>query len=126
MDCVHHLFILLLSITLETGSSKRPADWLVTDVTISSSLTKTQHGSLLLSNGLIFREFQLSPDLYTVDYYDYGTQSSILRAVGPEAVVSLDGRAYHVGGILTDTPRAYLNRSIKYFYATSHFFVPLI
>lgn len=87
------------------------SDWLVNDITIPSTLQKSPSGSLVLTNGLIAREFITSPGFATNDFYSFEQESSLLRALSPEARIALDGVTYNVGGIKTDIPRAYLNRS---------------
>ena len=67
-------------------NSKFP-DWLVTRITTPTKFRKTSAGTMVLSNGLISREFGLDPNFYTVDYYSHEKQSSLLRAIGPEAQV---------------------------------------
>ena len=69
--------------------------------------------TLTLSNGLVIREFTLAPNFGTVAYQsDYSTRS-ILRTVTPEAMITLDGQAYNIGGlsVASGTNHAYLNRS---------------
>ncbi|XP_013417536.1 uncharacterized protein LOC106178765 [Lingula anatina] len=87
-------------------------DWLIKDINIQTTVTKTEYGTYLMSNGLISREFSLYPDFATIDFQDHhSTQSSILRAIKPEAVIMIDGIQYNIGGFLTNTPTAYLNRT---------------
>lgn len=100
------LFLLGLSSLV---SGKVP-DWLVQDISQETRCTANGQ-TLLLTNGLIAREFYIAPDFFTSDFYSYEKESSLLRAVVPEAVIGLDGIVYEIGGVLTDTPRAYLNRS---------------
>ena len=78
---------------------------------MKTTLTKTNHGSLVLSNGLIAREFVTSPDFSTIDFYSFVKESSLLRAINPEAVIGVNGVRYDVGGLRTSIPRAYLNRT---------------
>lgn len=102
---------LALCILVTCSTLASAVDWLVEDVTTPTQLEKTPKGTLRLNNGLIYREFLLAPDFATIDYYSYERQSSLLRAMSPEAVITLDGIQYDIGGILTDIPRAYLNRT---------------
>ena len=67
--------------------------------------------SLILSNGLISREFTLIPDFGTVDFRSESQKRSILRAISPEAYVTLDGIQYAIGGLVTSEKHDYLNRS---------------
>jgi len=94
-----------------TTINARIPDWLITDVKTPTTVTKTENGNLLLTNGLIRREFSIHPDFTTVDYYSIEKQASLLRAISPEATISLDGIIYKIGFVKTDIPRAYLNRS---------------
>jgi len=67
-------------------------DWLVDKITDPTTVTRTAKGTLLLSNTLISREFLIEPDFATIDFRDlHTTNSSILRCVKPEAVITLDG-----------------------------------
>ena len=66
---------------------------------------------MVLSNGLISRTFLLSPDFGTVDFDSLVADVSILRAISPEAEVTLDGVAYNVGGLQSNVPPDYLNRT---------------
>ncbi|ELU10770.1 hypothetical protein CAPTEDRAFT_200204 [Capitella teleta] len=100
-----------LLVLLLAGMTAAFPDWLVEEVNTPSQLKYTKQGTLLLSNGLIGREFLLSPDFSTVDFYSYEKQASLLRALNPEAVISLDGIVYNISGLLTNIPRAYLNRT---------------
>ena len=83
------LLLVLLALNFGAGhmAPGTPPDWLVTKVTNPTTLTKTPQGTLLLSNGLIAREFGVTPDFFTIDYFSYEKNSSLLRAVGPEAQV---------------------------------------
>jgi hypothetical protein len=88
------------------------SDWLVDKITDITTLTKTSSGTLLLSNKLISREFLLDPDFATIDFRDlHTTNSSILRCVKPEAVITLDGIVYNIGGVIPNTQCAYFNRT---------------
>jgi hypothetical protein len=87
-------------------------DWLVDRIDDETTLTKTALGTLLLSNSLISREFLLEPDFATIDFRDlHTTNSSILRCVKPEAVITLDGIEYNIGGVIPNVHCAYFNRT---------------
>ena len=79
------------------------------------TLTNDGHGGLVLANGLISRTFLLSPDFGTVDFRSLAADNAIMRAISSEASVTLDGISYDVGGLLSNAPADYLNRtSIAY------------
>lgn len=45
------------------------------------------------------------------EFYSHEIDASLLRAVNPEAVITLDYQSYNVGGVLSNTKRAYFNRT---------------
>ena len=106
-----HLYHLILILCFLYSVRARFPDWLTQDIDIPTTLQKSQHGTIVLTNGLISREFSLEPGFTTTDYYSHEKESSILRAICPEAVVSLDNSFYLVGAIKSNIPRGYLNRS---------------
>ena len=63
---------------------------------------------LELTNGLVRRSFVLAPNLATIALDNLTTQQSILRAVGPEARLVIDGIAYDVGGLKGQPNHAFL------------------
>ncbi len=67
--------------------------------------------TLTLSNGLISRVFTLTPDFGTVDFRSLTTGKSILRAISPEAFITIDGIQYAIGGLEASVKHSYLNRS---------------
>jgi hypothetical protein len=87
-------------------------DWLVDKITDVTTVTTTPLGTLLLSNTLISREFLLDPDFATIDFRDlHTTNSSLLRCVKPEGIITLDGIVYNIGGVIPNTQCAYFNRT---------------
>jgi hypothetical protein len=87
--------------------------------------------TLALSNGLLARVFTTAPDWATWDVQT--SRGSALRAISPEAFVTLDNRTYQVGGLVPlrddgmmpcplpagvgpadNCPTAYFNRSTPY------------
>ncbi len=67
--------------------------------------------SLILSNELILREFTVLPDFGTLDFRSLTTGKSILRAIFPEAYVTINGVQYAIGGLEANVKHSYLNRS---------------
>jgi hypothetical protein len=65
-------------------------------------------GVVVLENGLVRRTFKLQPNAATVGLDNRMNGQSILRAVEPEASITLDGKAYEIGGLLGQPDRAYL------------------
>ena len=85
------------------------SDWLVYPVMQKARLFKSTDGKeIILSNGLVKRSFRLSPNLVCTDYRNMVNGQQILRAVKPEARISVNGREYNVGGLYGQKENAYL------------------
>lgn len=85
------------------------SDWmLVRGIYLAEVREDDERGELILSNGLVRRTFKLAPNAATISLDSYMTDASLLRAVRPEARVTLDGVAYDVGGLHGQPNLAYL------------------
>ena len=86
-------------------------DWLLDGSPFVARIQEQTHpDELLLTNGLISRLFRLSPNAATVDYRNLVTGETLLRAVRPEVVLTLNGHTYKVGGLEGQVEQAYLRR----------------
>ena len=74
------------------------------------TLVKNEN-TLVLSNGLISRTFTVFPDFGTIDYQSLVMGKSMLRAITPEAYVTINGVQYAIGGLQANITHSYLNRS---------------
>ncbi len=76
-------------------------DWLAGGGTAAvTALSRGADGkTLVLSNGLLRREWRLEPAVAAVSLRDETTGHEFLRATGPEVTVTLDGKVYPVGGL---------------------------
>ena len=66
-------------------------DWLVTTITQPVEFQQLDSTTYQLTNGLISRIFTLSPDFGTINFYSYTAEASLMRAIYPEAMVTIDG-----------------------------------
>ena len=83
-------------------------DWLIDHSKAKATVYKLGNGKdIVLSNGLIARVFRMLPNLATVDYVNQMTGESILRAVSNEGVLTIDGKAYTLGGLSKQPEYAY-------------------
>ncbi|MGV3774657.1 MAG: alpha-galactosidase [Verrucomicrobiales bacterium] len=88
----------------------RPTDWLLGINNARSRVYRSPDGNeLTLENGLIRRIFRVEPNGATVALDNLMTSASQLRAVKPEALLSLDGQEFAVGGLLGQKDHAYLS-----------------
>ncbi|MYC76925.1 alpha-galactosidase, partial [Candidatus Poribacteria bacterium] len=83
-------------------------DWLVHPFCQPASIEETDN-QLILGNGLIRRTFVTSPNFATVGYANQITDSSLLRGIKPEAVLTINGDEYEVGGLKGQPDYAYLD-----------------
>lgn len=77
-------------------------------------MTSPDSSHLVLTNGLISRQFLFKPNFGTVDYKSHTAGRSLLRSITAEATVTLDDHQYNIGGFTSPNgggSHAYLNRS---------------
>jgi hypothetical protein len=101
----------LLTIAASAAAQTAP-DWLVDPSPYRARLEVAADGaSATLTNGLVARRIRLLPDAATValdDVVGGVVRASLLRAVEPEATVTLDGTLYAIGGLRGQRVRNYL------------------
>ncbi len=85
------------------------ADWLVTTTPARAGVYRTADDRrLVLTNGLIRRDFLLAPNGATVAFDNLITGEALLRAVRPEARITVNGVTLNVGGLHGQPDHAYL------------------
>lgn len=83
-------------------------DWLIDNSKAKTAVYKTNsRKDIVLSNGSIARTFRLLPNLATIDYTNQMTGESLLRAVSNEGILTIDGKAYTIGGLSKQPEYAY-------------------
>jgi hypothetical protein len=77
-----------------------PADWLINPTPFKAQVqfNEATH-ELVLENGAARRVIRLSPNAATVDLQNLTTGEHVLRAISPEARVTINGTDYAVGGL---------------------------
>ena len=84
-------------------------DWLIHTPAQKAGVYSSQDGKdIILYNGLVKRTFRMSPNLTCFDFKNLSNGQQLLRAVRPEAVVTINGLAYAVGGLTGQKEKAYL------------------
>ncbi|MBN1816323.1 MAG: hypothetical protein JW828_03125, partial [Sedimentisphaerales bacterium] len=84
-------------------------DWLLDASAYKAQVHRTsKENEIALSNGLITRTFRISPNGATTAFENHMTGESIIRGVKPEAMVTIDGVEYEVGGLKGQPNYAYL------------------
>jgi hypothetical protein len=99
--------LIILALATKALAQNPGADWLITPTT-SRSEVKNGPKWLELSNGLIARRIQISPNASTTSFKNLVTGEEFIRSVRPEARLVLNGKPYHVGGLYGQKEKAYL------------------
>jgi hypothetical protein len=89
-----------------TNSSE---DWLVKTITTKAEVFISEDGKdLILFNGLVKRVFRITPNVACTDYTNMSNGQQLLRAIKPEARITINGKRYDVGGLVGQKEKAYL------------------
>jgi hypothetical protein len=97
-----------LPVWMDTFDKTVPQDWLIKAPAQKAGVYRSaDNKDLILYNGLIRRSFRIAPNLVCYDFQNMGTGQQLLRAVGPEARVILNGKEYAVGGLEGQKEKAY-------------------
>jgi hypothetical protein len=108
-----HLCIALLSATFIGSVISRAAapDWLIDPSPYKARVTEDKAAKqLILENGVARRVIQLSPNAATIDLQNLTSGEHLLRAISPEATVTLDGTLYKIGGLEGQKIQAYVKQ----------------
>jgi len=100
---------ILISLAI-TSCSKRSSpepDWLVDGSSFKSEIIE-ENGFVTISNNLISRTISLSPDGATTGFSNLMTGNELIRAVKPEATVTINGNKIKVGGLTGQPVNNYL------------------
>lgn len=83
-------------------------DWLIETPDVSATVQSTGDRELILSNGLISRTIRLQPNAATVSLKNLRTGEEYIRSVKPEALLTLQGSSYPIGGLSGQKDHGYL------------------
>ena len=105
-------FVLLIGIGFANAQSipgDADADWLVNPAPYKAKITENRTtSSLILENGLARRVIRLAPNAATVTLENLVSGEHLLRAVAPEARITIDGTEYPIGGLTGQSIQNYL------------------
>ena len=99
----------IFSLFVAKSFGQIPTDWLIQPPTQKASIA-IQGKYITLANGLSRRIFYLGENLACIDYQNLSNGQQLLRAVHPEAHISLNGKSYPVGGMEGQKERAYFKK----------------
>lgn len=101
------LFVVAATMVLLVCSA-RGGDWLLDSTPYRASI-HTNSDSVILENGLVRRVIRLTPNATTVSLKLLNDGTEFIRAVRPEALVTIDGTNYNVGGLEGQPVHNYLD-----------------
>jgi len=85
------------------------SDWLLGKVQYASEVFKSRNGKdLIITNGLISREFRMQPYFACFSFRNLMTPKEMIRAIRPEAQIEIDGTSYNIGGVKGQFEYAYM------------------
>lgn len=84
-------------------------DWLITAPQQKAAVYQSPDGKdIILFNGLVKRSFRIAPNLACIDFRNLSSGQQLLRAIRPEALVTINGEQFAVGGLVGQKEKAYL------------------
>ena len=84
-------------------------DWLIKSPGTKAEIYRSADSKeITLYNGLLKRTFQITTNVACIDFRNLSNGQQLLRAVKPEARVTLDGHSFDVGGLKGQKENAYL------------------
>ncbi len=84
-------------------------DWLIQPPPQKAGAYQSNDGKdIILFNGLVKRSFRIAPNLACIDFRNLSSGQQLLRAIRPEAVLTINGEQYPVGGLVGQKEKAYL------------------
>lgn len=92
------IILIIAFISTSCLRDKKASDWLL-DGTQYKSKVEEKNGFVTISNSLISRTISLSPDGATTGFTNLMTGSELIRAVKPEAILTINGKNIIVGGL---------------------------
>ncbi|MCR9200164.1 MAG: hypothetical protein NXI04_16135 [Planctomycetaceae bacterium] len=104
--------VTLEELPVAPAARRSVADYLITPQSFSAGVYRSKDGrDVVLDNGLIRRTFRVTPNGACVGFTNLMTGQQMLRSVRSEAVVTIDGRSWPVGGLVGQPSHAYLTDS---------------
>lgn len=85
------------------------SDWLIDGSSFKSAIIE-KDGFVTMSNGLISRTFSLIPDVATTDFSNLMTGKELIRAVKPEAILTINNKPFRIGGLVGQPVNNFLKK----------------
>ncbi len=90
-----------------------PSDWLIDQPKQKADVyITTDKKNIVLFNGLVRRSFRIAPNIACTDFQNMSSGQQLLRAIRPEAIVTINGQKINIGGLTGQKEKAYLTESM--------------
>jgi hypothetical protein len=84
-------------------------DWLIDASSYKSGIYRSANNKdIIINNGLVQRSFRVVPDFACFDYGNVSTGQQLIRAIKPEARLTINNKTYTIGGLTGQKENAYL------------------
>ncbi len=109
------LLLLIAIVSCKSGFTEQDRkDWLLDGSSYVATITENKdQNRIVLGNGLVERIFSISPNCATVAYNNLMTGESEIRAVRPEAELTINGKTYIVGGLTHQPVQNFLSEEFR-------------
>ncbi|MGH2647084.1 MAG: alpha-galactosidase, partial [Ginsengibacter sp.] len=98
-----------LPIYVVSDSNVLKADWLLGNTNAITKILKSADGKdLIITNGLISRQFRMQPYMACFGFKNLVAGKEMLRSLEPEAAITINDKAYNIGGVNGQFERGYI------------------
>lgn len=94
---------------VELPMGKPGFDWLINADKSETNIYRTaDNKNIIITNSMVSRVFRIMPNLATIDIINNMTGENMLRAVGTEGTIRIDGKTWNIGGLAGQPERGFL------------------
>lgn len=94
---------------VELPMEKPGFDWLINADKSETNIYRTaDNKNIIIANSMVSRVFRIMPNLATIDIINKMTGENMLRAVGTEGSIRIDGKTWNIGGLAGQPERGFL------------------
>ena len=94
---------------VELPMEKPGFDWLINADKSETNIYRTaDNKNIIITNSMVSRVFRIMPNLATIDIINKMTGENMLRAVGTEGSIRIDGKTWNIGGLAGQPERGFL------------------
>ncbi len=116
----YRLFLLILFLPFLSFSQQLPVwnpqsdklnngDWLINRTEAKAAIYQSSDSkNIILYNGLLKRMFRITGNVVCIDFKNMRTGQQLLRAIKPEARITINNTLYNIGGLYGQSENAYL------------------